>query len=85
MKRNVEQEGNNIIISKFLIISEDGDITMVAREPSLSGGQIAVKLNVKVPLEFFNPAWPEATLQICDDMVKKPPIEVSLMHEFKKV
>lgn len=64
--------------SAYLIINQDKIVAMRKQKPQLSSGQVAVQVHVNLPDAYFKRFIPEATLEIPEAAVLRPPVEVAL-------
>lgn len=62
----------------YLIVNENGAKAMRKTRPDLAGGEVAVRLRLEVPDEFFHRAIPEARIVFPEDMVVTPPISIEI-------
>lgn len=61
--------------SGFAIITKKGIVGFRAKKPSLSSGQIAVKLNLEVPDKFFDATIPVVNIIVPESHCLVPTIE----------
>lgn len=70
--------------SAYLVMNSNGIVAMKKNPPKLAGGQVAVKVEVEVTDTYFDTHVPVAKLNITDDMVIKPDIEVKVTDPYKE-
>lgn len=84
-KKGVTIKNDKMVIEQFLTIDESGELKLMKTKPSLRGGQIAVRLVVKLPMDFFLLELPTAEISLTPEMVTRPPVDVQVLHCMKKL
>lgn len=67
----------------YLIITKAGVSNLRKTRPKLNSGEVAVRLRLTVPDEFFERIIPDAELIIPEEAVLTPPIEVGIEPTWK--
>lgn len=62
----------------YLIITKSGVQALRKTRPQLNSGEVAVRLRLTVPDEFFERIIPDAEIIIPEEAVLTPPIEVGI-------
>jgi hypothetical protein len=63
-------------IEAYLVINRGSSIRVVKQRPNLSNDEIAIKLNLEIPQEFFERIIPSVDILVPIDSMIKPDIEV---------
>jgi hypothetical protein len=74
-----------MIIYKYLVISKNGSVKAVEREPRLDANQISLKLMLDVPNEFFERPRLEARLTVPATAVQKSKINLDVVGNVEKL
>lgn len=62
----------------YLILDRKGIRGVRKTRPSLKGTEVAIRLRVEIPDEFFERVIPDATLVIPEEAVLTPPVEIGV-------
>ena len=63
-------------IEAYLVINRSSSIRVVKQRPALNNDEIAVRLNIEIPKEFFERMIPSVDILIPVESMIKPDIEV---------
>ncbi len=69
----------------YLVFDESGIREMKKRSPALKQGEYAVCLNFEVPDAIFEDRFPEVDIQIPEESVSFPGINVSVQNKYQEV
>ena len=64
--------------SCYLIINPSGIVGMRKNKPDLTSGQVTVEVSVKVPDRFFDMTVPKAVIEIPEDAIMTPEVDVKI-------
>jgi len=68
----------------FVTVSSDGVIQKFTKKrPKISSTQIAFKLKIEIPDEFFNAILPEVKVAITKDMLPKKPTVLTQVEQLE--
>lgn len=67
--------------SVYLTFDRNGVILMRKRAPAMSSGEFAVRISIEVPDQFFNRVIPHAHIEVPEDFILEPEVEVTLEGE----
>jgi len=63
----------------FLIVGKSGSVRTTKYVPALAQNEVAIKLNVNLSDKFFERFIPQAKLNVPDDFILTPEMEVRLL------
>ena len=72
-------------IIKYLIINKNGSVSVREREPRMAGNEIALKIQLEVPIALFQRPVLEAYMKIPLEAVPKTKISTSITDNVEKI
>lgn len=67
-----------MIDSAYVIFNKRGVVGLRKTKPALRSGEVAVKMEFSISEKFFDRTIPEAKINIPDDYIQKPTVDVEL-------
>lgn len=64
MKKNSYRQGADLVCGMWLVVNSDGEVRMTRGEPGTGRGEIAVSVEVRVPMALFRKPLIRATVQV---------------------
>lgn len=74
-----------MIIQKYLIINHRGNVRLAQREPTMSGNEIALRLELELPNELFKRPTLQAYMKVPSEAVPRTKITAAITDNVQKI
>lgn len=78
-------EGDILVLTGYLVVGENGHMSLTRTSPTLMGGQLGMQVEVRIPKTLFQFRLPKVEIEMDEANSMQPPIQVRAKHALDKL